>query len=66
MLSCTYVVACFAFLFLWNIVGVRVYTRVRFKIAVFSADDVVNMVYERVYVDLFIVYSGPAHRYRRK
>jgi len=65
MLRCTYVVACFALSFLWNTVAVSVYTRARFKITVFSADDV-NMVYERVYLDLFIAYFGPAQRYIRK
>ena len=63
MLRCTYVVA---FFFLWNIVAVRVYTRARFKITVFSADDVVNMAYERVYLDLFLPPFGPAQRYIRK
>jgi len=28
----------------WNIVTMRVYTRAQFKITVFSADDVANMV----------------------
>lgn len=44
----------------------RVYTRARFTITVFSADDVANMVYERVYLDTFIAYSGRAQRYIRE